>query len=314
MTSAPIAILFPGQGSQFAGMADPWMEHPAGAEVLDACAEAWGKDLVALSRDADALGTTEVAQPAVFAVNVAAFRVVESCGIEVGAAAGHSLGEYSALVAAGVLGLEAAFGAVVVRGRAMQEASDATPSTMSAVLGLSPEKAAELCEVAGRGDVLQVANENSPEQTVISGTVPAIERAEELAKSMGAKRAIRLQVAGAFHSPLMRSAVPAVRAAIADLEFADPRFPVVPNVSAKITEEGAALRDLLGRQVVSPVRWDRSMKAMGAWGITTFLEAGPGDVLAKLSKRCVEGSVARAVGSPEAAEAFARSWKDGDLG
>lgn len=294
-------------------MADPWADHPVSREVLDACSEVWDRDIIEASSDPEALARTEVVQPAVFAVNVAAFRVLESYGLDFGATAGHSLGEFSALVATGVLKLYDAFGAVVVRGRAMQAASDATPSTMLAVLGLTPEKSAELCEVAGRGDVLQVANENSPLQTVISGSVPAIERAEELAKSMGARKVVRLDVAGAFHSPLMQPAVPAVREAIADLKFRDPLFPVVPNVSAKITEDGSALRDLLGRQVVSAVRWDKSMKAMSAWGINTYAEAGPGDVLTKLTKRCVDDASAKAIGSPEAAEKFVRAWKNGEF-
>ena len=198
-----VAALFPGQGSQYAGMADPWMSHVAGRSALEEVSEVWGRDVVALCRDEGALGTTELVQPALFACDIAAFRVLEAEGVEFTAAAGHSLGEFVALVAAGALDLPAAFRAVVERGRAMQEASDAEAGGMTALIGLAPDEAAEVCRVAGRGDVLEVANENAPKQIVLSGSRAALERAEELARARGAK-AIRLKVAGAFHSPLMR--------------------------------------------------------------------------------------------------------------
>ncbi len=313
MRTSDIAVgaLFPGQGSQFPGMADPWTDHTAGREVLDRCSEVMGKDIVELARDEAALATTEIVQPAVFACDLAAFRVLEDAGVAFGAAAGHSLGEFAALVAAGALELEPAFEAVKVRGLAMQEASDATPSGMTAIIGLSAADAAELCDVAGRGDVLQVANENAPTQVVLSGSIPAIERAEEVARSRGVK-AIRLNVAGAFHSPLMKPASPAVREAIANLEFREPRFPVVPNVSARPTTEPSALRDLLSRQMVSPVRWERSMVTMVEdLEISTFAEAGPGEVLSKLARRCVRGASTSAVGSPEAATTFVTGLEGG---
>jgi len=287
-------------------MADPWTTHEAGAAVLDRLSDAWGRDVVATCRDEAALTTTEVVQPAMFACDLAAFRVLEAEGVRFEAAAGHSLGEFVALAAAEVLDPVEALGVVVIRGRAMQEASDATPSGMTAIIGLSPEDAAEVCRVAGRGDVLEVANENAPKQIVLSGSIPAVERAEEAARSKGAK-AIRLKVAGAFHSPLMRPALDPVREAVSRLEFRKPRMPVVPNTSGRITEEPSALRDLVSRHIVSPVRWERSMRALADAGFDTFVEAGAGDVLTKLMRRNAPGTTAVAVRSPDEAAAFAGS-------
>ncbi len=300
------AVLFPGQGSQYEGMADPWLGHEAGAAVFGRLSESWGRDVAGLCRDADALATTELVQPALFACDLAAFRVLEAEGVVFEAAAGHSLGEFVALVAAGVLDDVDAFGIVTVRGRAMQEASDAAPSGMTAIIGLSPADAAEVCRVAGRGDVLEVANENAPKQIVLSGSIPAIERAEEAARSKGSK-AIRLKVAGAFHSPLMRPALDPVREALSRATFRPPRMALVPNVSGRVTRETSALRDLLSRHIVSPVRWERSMRALADAGVDTFVEAGPGDVLSKLVRRNVPGAGATAIGSPADAAAFASS-------
>jgi [acyl-carrier-protein] S-malonyltransferase len=287
-------------------MADPWVSHPEGKAVLDEASEAWGRDVVATCRDEDALALTEVVQPAVFACDLAAWKVLEAEGVECEVTAGHSLGEFAALVAAGVLDLAPALKTVIIRGRAMQEASDATPSTMTALLGMTKEEAADLCAVAGRGDVLQVANENAPNQVVLSGSVPAIERAEELARS-GSSKAIRLKVAGAFHSPLMKPALTQVRQAIAELDFHEPRCAVVPNVSGRPTSEPSALRDLLSRQMTAPVRWETTMAAMDEIGVTTYLEAGPGNVLAKLAGRCVKGAHSVAIGSVGDAVSFASS-------
>jgi [acyl-carrier-protein] S-malonyltransferase len=188
----------------------------------------------------------------------------------------------------------------------MQEAAEANPGAMTALIGLSAEEAAEVCEIAGRGDVLTVANENAPAQVVLSGSVPAIERAEELARSRRA-RAIRLKVAGAFHSPLMRPALQRVRDAISHAGFRRPVFDVVPNVSGRPTREPLAMRDQLSRHIVSPVRWERGIRAMAAAGVSTFVEAGPGDVLTKLARRIVPDAEAVAVGSPEDARTFTAS-------
>jgi [acyl-carrier-protein] S-malonyltransferase len=307
-----VAVLFPGQGSQYPGMADPWIAHGAGRETLERISEAWGRDAVETCRDEQALSTTELVQPALFACDIAAFRVLEAEGAHFDAAAGHSLGEFAALTASGAVELEAAFSVVLERGRAMQEASEAASGAMTALIGLSPTDAAAVCQVAGRGDVLEVANENAPKQIVLSGSTAAIERAEEAARTKGAK-AIRLRVAGAFHSPLMRPALDPVREAISRVEFRTPRFAVVPNSSGRPTTEPSALRDLLSRHLVSPVRWERSMRALGEAGARTFVEAGPGDVLSKLARRTVTGSTAIAVGSPDDARSAARSLSETEL-
>jgi [acyl-carrier-protein] S-malonyltransferase len=303
------AVLFPGQGSQYEGMADPWTDHPEGRAVLEEASEVLGYDVVGASRDERKLADTAVVQPALFACDLAAFRVLEAEGLRFDAAAGHSLGEFVALVASGATDLRPTLEAVVERGRAMHEAGQANPGAMTALVGLSPEEAADICRVAGRGDVLMVANENSPKQTVLSGSVPAIERAEDLARSRKC-RVVRLKVAGAFHSPLMRPALDRVRAAIARLEFRAPAFPVIPNASGRPTAQPSALRDLLSRHLVSPVKWERSMRAAAdELGVTWFVESGPGEVLAKLAKRCVPGAKATSVGTPGEARALA-----GDIG
>jgi [acyl-carrier-protein] S-malonyltransferase len=298
------AVLFPGQGSQYPGMADPWVDHPEGKAVLDECSSALGYDVVEACRDAARLADTAVVQPALFACDLAALRVLEAEGMVFDMTAGHSLGEFVSLVAAGVTDLRPTLEAVVERGRAMHDASESTPGAMTALVGISPGDAAEIVTVAGRGDVLTVANENSPKQTVVSGSVPAIERAEELAQSRRA-RVVRLNVAGAFHSPLMQPALDRVRRAIARLEFRPPRFPVVPNASGRPTSQPSAMRDLLSRHLVSPVKWERSVRAMADADIDLFVEAGPGDVLGKLTKRCVPEARIISVGTPAEARALA---------
>jgi [acyl-carrier-protein] S-malonyltransferase len=296
--------LFPGQGSQFEGMADPWTDHPAAKAILAEASESMSRDVVAGCHDAAALATTEFVQPALLACDVAAFRVLEAEGVPFIGVAGHSLGEFAALVAAGVVPLGDALDLVVVRGAAMQRAGEERPGTMTALLGVGTEDAAALCREARRDDVLVVANENSPAQSVISGSVPAIERAETLAKERKV-RAIRLNVAGAFHSPLMEPAKAAIDQRIDAIAFSPPRFPVAENVVGTLVSDPAQLRSLVKRHVVSPVRWESSVRALADAGATSFLEAGPGDVLTKLMKRIVPDAAARAIGSPEDARAAA---------
>jgi [acyl-carrier-protein] S-malonyltransferase len=300
-----VAVVFPGQGSQFAGMADPWLEHPVGRAVLEEASTAMGRDVVEGCRDDGVLSTTEFAQPAILACDVAAARVLEAEGVRIEGAAGHSLGEFAALVAAGAIDLAPALEIVVVRGREMQAAGETRPGTMSALLGVGTEQAAELCDEARGDDVLLVANENSPQQVVISGSVPAIERAEALAAERRI-RAVRLKVAGAFHSPLMEPAVGPLSAAIDAATVRSPRFLVAANVTGELESDPERLRELLKRHVVSPVRWERCAQALAASGVDTFVEAGPGDVLTKMAKRVVPGARAVAVGAPAEAIAFAK--------
>jgi [acyl-carrier-protein] S-malonyltransferase len=299
------AVVFPGQGSQVEGMADAWDTHPMGHIVLAEASDAMGRDLVAGCHDDEALATTAFVQPALLACDVAAFRVLEAEGLDashLAGAAGHSLGEFAAVVASGAMLLPEALGLVVVRGEAMQRAGEARPGTMTALLGVGVERANDLCEQARGDDVLLVANENSPVQVVISGSIAAIERAEALASDQKI-RAVRLNVAGAFHSPLMEPAVEPIRRALADIEIQPPRFPIAENVSGGLVTDPAELRTLLERHVVSPVRWQTCALALADAGADTFLEAGPGDVLTKMAKRVVPGATAVAVGSPKAATA-----------
>lgn len=299
-----IAILFPGQGSQYPGMADPWLEHPASRKVIEGASTILGWDVAEACRDPRALARTDIVQPAMFACDLAAFSVLDAERVPIHVAAGHSLGEYAALVAAGAIKLKQGLTALMARAQAMHRASNERPGAMTALLGTSPEEAADICRVAGRGDVLAVANENAPRQTVLSGSVAAVERAEELARSRGAK-ALRLPVAGAFHSPLMEHAVQPIREALSRIEIREPEFPLVPNASGRPTTKPLVLRDLLARHVVSPVRWDASLRSMADMGVDWFIEAGPGDVLGKLARRAAPHATVRSVGSPAEARAVA---------
>jgi [acyl-carrier-protein] S-malonyltransferase len=302
-TDKTSAVVFPGQGSQFAGMADPWTLHPAGSAVLDDASAAMGADLVAGCRDGELLATTEFVQPALLACAVAAFRVLEAEGMTFAGAAGHSLGEFAALVAADVIGLADALDVVVVRGWAMQRAGEERPGTMCALLGVDAAQAAALCDDARGDDVLVVANENSPAQVVISGSVSAIERAEARAAERKI-RAVRLKVAGAFHSPLMEPAVEPIVERLSTIDFGSPRFPIAENVAGALIDDPVELRELVGRHVTSPVRWESCVQALARAGANVFVEAGPGDVLTKLAKRAVPGATAVAVGSPADARAL----------
>jgi len=299
-----VAVVFPGQGAQFAGMADVWIDDGAARAVFDEASSVMGRDLAEGARDETTLATTDFVQPALLALDVAAFRVLEASGVEPMGAAGHSLGEFAALVAARVLDLGAALEIVMVRGRAMQAASEQRPGTMTALLGVGTDAATQLCNEARGTDVLLVANENSPQQVVISGSVAAIGRAESLAGERRI-RAVRLRVAGAFHSPLMESAVEPLASAIDAVTFSPPRFPVAANVTGELVDDPDELRTLLKRHVVSPVRWERCAQALAAAGADVFVEAGPGDVLTKLAKRVVPGTRAVAVASPEDARTLA---------
>lgn len=296
-----IAVVFPGQGSQFEGMADAWAAHPASRAVLEEASTALGRDIVEGCHDEAALATTEFVQPALLACDVAAFRVLQAEGLTdpVGVA-GHSLGEFAALVACEAMGLSDALEVVVIRGAAMQRAGEERPGTMSALLGIGTGDAAALCEQARGEEELVVANENSPVQVVISGSVGAIERAEALAKERRT-RAIRLAVAGAFHSELMRPAVAPILETLERIDLRAPAFPVAENVTGELVEDPGRLRELLGLQVVSPVRWEIGVRNLAEAGATRFVEAGPGEVLTRLAKRIVPEAEAAAAGSPEQA-------------
>lgn len=232
------------------------------------------------------LTATSNAQPAILTHSIAAFRVLQTWLGPVGLAAGHSLGEFTAYVAAGALTFADGLRTVRRRGELMQQAGDARPGTMAALLGLDDEIVERICmEASTAAGVCVPANYNAPGQLVISGDVPAVERALELARAAGGRHAVRLKVSGAFHSPLMVVAQPGLMAQLDAAAFADPSFPVVSNVTSQPVRESGTARRLLVEQLTEPVRWTMSMRTMLELGVTRFVEVGPGSVLTKLLRR-----------------------------
>ncbi|MBV9661954.1 MAG: ACP S-malonyltransferase [Acidimicrobiales bacterium] len=293
-----LALLFPGQGSQRAQMGTPWRGHPAWA-VVDKVSEASGRDVAALLTEADAetLKGTRNAQIAAFALSLVTFYAARSSGLEyvgVDAAAGHSLGEYTALVAAGALTVEQGTRLVAARADAMQSAADENPGTMAAVLGLEPEAVSKACETV---EDAWPANDNAPGQVVIAGTPEGVERAGEAARQLGAKRVMPLPVGGAFHSPLMAPAQRSLNAALGAAHFHEATIDVVANVDAAPHRSGFA--ELLSRQLVAPVRWRESLLTLSAQGVSHYLELGPGTELSGMVKRTVDDSSRGNVATPE---------------
>ena len=286
-----IAFVFPGQGAQKVGMGRALAEaFPVCRETFDEADAALGEPLSRLCFDGpeDRLMLTENTQPAILAVSVAACRLAESRGVRAAFAAGHSLGEYSAHVAAGTLSFADALTTVRRRGQYMQQAVPVGEGAMAAVLGLDPEGIAAACgeaatEMAGR--VVSPANLNAPGQVVIAGHADAVARAGEIAKSKGAKRIIPLAVSAPFHCALMKPAEDRLAPELRQLSARNPRFPVVANVDAEPKRDAASAIDALIRQVSSPVRWDDVVRRLIAEGATTFVELGPGTVLAGLIRK-----------------------------
>ena len=287
-----IAFLFPGQGSQAVGMgADLAREAPVCRRAFEEADEALGFPISRLcfeGPEAD-LTLTANTQPAILTVSVAIDRLLAERGARPGFAAGHSLGEYSALVSAGVLSFRDAVRAVRLRGTAMQEAVAPGNGAMAAILALEPDVVAEICRVEAGSDVVSPANFNSPEQTVVAGSAPAVSRVCEAALARGARRAVPLAVSAPFHCALMRPAETRLAEHLASIRFADPAFPVVCNVTAAPIESGAQAREALIRQVCSPVRWTESVRRLVSLGAALFVEVGPGRVLSGLMKRIEKG-------------------------
>ena len=296
------AFVFPGQGAQTIGMGrDLAQAYPAAQAVFDEVDDALGEKLSALiwEGDIETLTLTENAQPALMATSLAAMRALEAEGIAVTRAsfvAGHSLGEYSALCAAGVFSLADTARLLRIRGRAMQSAVPVGQGAMAAILGLSAEEVTTLAEEAAQGDVCQLANENDPTQNVISGSKAAVERAIEMAKGKGAKRALPLPVSAPFHCALMQPAADEMARALADVRLAAPSVPLVANVLAASVSTADPIAQLLVEQVTGRVRWRSSVEWMVEQGVTEFWEIGAGKALSGMIRRIHKDAVLRNVG------------------
>ena len=292
MTQSPIAFLFPGQGSQAVGMGKELAEkYPIARQTFEEADAALGDMLgyklshLCFEGPEEKLRMTEITQPAILTASVAAWRVLNEKGIAPNFVAGHSLGEYSAHVAAGTITFADAVRTVRNRGKYMQEAVPVGVGAMAAILGMDLEKVTAVCNDASQGEVCEPANINSPEQIVISGHVSAVERAAKLAEERGAKRAKLLPVSAPFHCSLMKPAQDRLANDLRSIKFQTPGIPVVCNVDATPLEDADRSRDALLRQVTGSVKWDQSMRLLVSKGIETFVEVGPGKVLCGLMRQ-----------------------------
>lgn len=299
------AYVFPGQGAQAIGMGrDLAQAYPAANAVFEEVDDALGEKLSALiwEGEQDALTLTQNAQPALMATSIAVMRALEAEGVKVTDAAfvaGHSLGEYSALAAAGALSVADAARLLRMRGRAMQEAVPVGVGAMAALLGLDFDTARAVAEEAAQGQVCQAANDNDPAQVVISGHKAAVERAVEIARGKGAKRAVILPVSAPFHCALMQPAAEVMRAALAEVTLNAPAVPLVANVRAEAVSDPDLIRALLVEQVTGSVRWRESVMWMAAEGVTEAWEVGAGKALTGMIRRIVREMECRAIGTPE---------------
>ncbi|HMM54323.1 MAG TPA: ACP S-malonyltransferase [Candidatus Desulfobacillus sp.] len=286
------ALVFPGQGSQSLGMMAAYGDSAAIRATFDEASQVLGRDLWQLASEgpAETLNQTVNTQPLMLTAGVAVFRLWQELGGRLpDRVAGHSLGEYSALVAAGVLRFADAVPLVELRAQAMQEAVPAGEGAMAAVLGLDAAAVKAACEESAQGEVVEPVNFNTPEQTVIAGHAAAVRRAADAAKAKGAKRAVLLPVSAPFHCSLMKPAAERLRQRLAELPLSAPSIPVINNADVACLSEPQAIREALVRQAASPVRWVETMQAMAAQGIGQVYECGPGKVLAGLTRRCADG-------------------------
>ena len=273
-----LVFTFPGQGSQRSGMGQAWVDHPSW-EVVDEASAVAGRDIGSLLLDApmEELTPTANAQLATFVQSLVVLDAVERLGLAPAACAGHSLGEYTALVASGAVSFEDGVRLVLARGEAMTRAGEDAPGTMAALLGISDDDAEAAC-VRAEGDVW-VANYNAPGQVVVAGTTDAVATAGAIAKELGARKVMAIPVSGAFHTPLMGGARSALRKALGDAVFRSPEVPVVANVDARVHTEPDEWPGLLSAQLCSPVRWRQTVETLAGLGATTLVELGPGGVL-----------------------------------
>ncbi|MEM9581898.1 MAG: ACP S-malonyltransferase [Pseudomonadota bacterium] len=305
------AFVFPGQGAQALGMGRDLAQNYASAQaVFDEVDEALGEKLSALiwGDDLDQLTLTQNAQPALMATSMAVMAALKEEGVSIEAAsfvAGHSLGEYSALAAAGTFSLADAARLLRKRGEAMQAAVPVGEGAMAAVLGLDFDAATQVAQDAAQGQVCQVANQNDPSQNVLSGDKAAVERAIDLAKEAGAKRALLLPVSAPFHCALMQPAADVMAEALAQVDMSAPAVPVVSNVLADAVEEPARIRDLLIAQVTGQVRWSASVEWMAAQGVTEIWEIGAGKALSGMIRRINRDVTTRALSNPDDVKAAA---------
>ena len=292
------ALVFPGQGSQSLGMMNAYGDSAVVRKTFDEASAALGRDLWQLVAEgpAEALNQTVNTQPLMLTAGIAVYRLWQEKGGPVRAmVAGHSLGEYSALVAAGVLPLADAVPLVELRAKAMQEAVPAGEGAMAAILGLDPEIIKTVCAESAQGQVVEAVNFNAPEQTVIAGHATAVQRAADGCKAKGAKRAVMLPVSAPFHCALMQPAAEKLKARLAELSFSAPQIAVVNNIDVAVETDPARIKDALARQAAGPVRWVEIMRHMQAAGVTQVLECGPGKVLSGVAKRCADGIVGLAM-------------------
>ena len=298
------AFVFPGQGSQAVGMLDAWGDHPVVRQTLQEASSALGEDLARLIHEGpkERLDLTTNTQPVMLAAGIACYRAwLAETRLVPSVVAGHSLGEYSALVAAGTLTLADALSLVRFRAQAMQDAVPVGVGAMAAILGLDAQAVRDGCAevAAATGEAVEAVNFNDPKQTVIAGTKAGVERACEVLKANGAKRALPLPVSAPFHSSLMRPAAERLRARLADTAFAAPQIPVVNNIDVKIETDVGAIRDALYRQAFGPVRWVETVQAIRARGATHIIECGPGKVLAGMIRRIDSEALTATVLDPQ---------------